>query len=69
MAQSLASGSILGAVRDTPEWFRQEAEKCFFLAEKIMDKKAADALVTYGAELFAQAERMDATRAAAVLKG
>ena len=69
MALSLGPGAKRGAVLDTPEWFRQEAEKCFSLAEKLMDEGAADALVAYGAELIARAERMDATLAAAVSMG
>ncbi len=68
-ARPWAQASRRRTVLDTPDWFRQEAEKCFFLADKIMDENASDALVTYGAELIARAERMEATLAAAVPKG
>jgi hypothetical protein len=61
MASLLGSGSAASAVLDTPEWLRQEAEKCFLLADKTIDEKAADALLTYGSELLARAERMEAT--------
>lgn len=49
----------------TPEWFREEAERCFQLAEKIVDQKASEALVAYGRELLGQAERMEAAVTAA----
>jgi len=51
---------------DTPEWFRDEAERCFRVAEKMMDQKSADSLTAYGRELLAQAERMEATLDAAM---
>ena len=51
---------------DTPEWFRDEAERCFRLAEKMTDQKSVDSLVAYGRELLDRAERMEATLAAAV---
>jgi len=51
---------------DTPEWFRDEAERCFRLAEKMTDQKSIESLMRYGSELLAQAERMEATLAAAV---
>lgn len=52
----------------TPEWFREEAEHCFQLAEKIVDQKASEALVAYGRELLGQAERMEAAVIAAAVE-
>ncbi len=46
---------------NTPQWFREEAEHCFRLAEKITDQRASDALISYGRELLAKAEGMAAT--------
>ncbi len=50
----------------TPQWFREEAERCFHLAEKITDQKASDDLVAYGRELLARAERVEAVLATAM---
>ena len=44
----------------TPQWFREEAERCFQFAEKIADQKGSDALMAYGRELLVRAERMEA---------
>ncbi len=56
---------MLRAPLHTPQWFRQEAERCFDLVERIADQKASDALMTYGAELLAEAERIEAVLSAA----
>ncbi len=53
---------------DTPEWYRDEAERCFRLAEKMTDQKSVESLVAYGRELLGQAERMEATLAAAIVE-
>jgi hypothetical protein len=44
----------------TPRSLREQAEKCFRLAEGTTDDRTHDALVTYGEELRARAERMEA---------
>jgi hypothetical protein len=61
MMRLSADDAANAAVLDTSEWFRQEAEKCFRLPERTTDESAADALLTYGSELLARAERMEAT--------
>jgi len=61
MTRSFAPDSVTGIALDTPDWCRREAEKCFLLAEKVTDDKAADALLIYGSELLARAERMEET--------
>jgi hypothetical protein len=44
----------------TPQWYREEAERCFRLAENVSDQKASADLMNYGRELLARAERMEA---------
>ena len=51
---------------NTPAWFRDEAERCFRLAEKMTDQRSSDSLLAYGNELLSQAKRMEATLAAVV---
>ena len=48
----------------SPQGLREEAARCFRLAENLMDQKDHDALVDYGHELQDRAARMEA-----VLKG
>lgn len=52
---------------DTPEWFRDEAKRCFRLAEKMTDQRSVESLLAYGSELLGQAERMEATLTAALV--
>jgi len=44
----------------TPQKFRDDAERCFRLASTITDASAHDALMGYGRELLDRAERMEA---------
>jgi hypothetical protein len=44
----------------SPRSLREQAEKCFRLAQGTTDDRTHDALVTYGEELWARAERMEA---------
>ena len=47
-----------------PEWLRDQAERCFRLADDAWDDQTRDALRSYGEELQHRAERMET-----VLKG
>jgi hypothetical protein len=42
-----------------PPWLRQQALRCFRLAEQTWDDATRDALVGYGRELLERAERME----------
>jgi hypothetical protein len=44
----------------TPQKLRDDAERCFRLANTINDVRAHDALMEYGRELLDRAERMEA---------
>jgi hypothetical protein len=44
----------------TPQWLRDEADRCFRLAAEVWDDKAQSALISYGRELEAEAEQMEA---------
>ena len=45
----------------TAQGLRDEAQRCFRLAEGATDKRLRQELVAYGRELIDRAERMDAT--------
>lgn len=57
------------AALHTLQWFREEAERCFRLAEKLTDERASEDLITYGRELLARAEHMEMVRSAATAEG
>ena len=44
----------------TVQWLPDEAEHCFRLAKEVWDERAQSALVSYGRELVAEAEQMEA---------
>lgn len=50
----------------TARGLRDEAERCFRLAESATDKRLREELVAYGRELIDRAERMEATETPAV---
>ena len=43
----------------SPQWLRNEAERCFRLAQNLMGQKDHDALVDYGRELQERAGRVE----------
>jgi len=43
----------------TPPWLREQAMRCFRLAEQSWDDKTREALTGYGRELLERAERME----------
>jgi hypothetical protein len=45
----------------TAQGLREEAQRCFRLAEGATDKRLREELLAYGRELIDRAERMDAT--------
>ncbi len=45
----------------TPQKLRDDAERCFRLANTINDARAHDALMEYGRELLDRAERVEAS--------
>lgn len=51
---------------DTPEWSRDEADRCLQLADKMTDETSSASLLAYGNELLGEPERMEATLAAAL---
>jgi hypothetical protein len=48
----------------TAEGLREEADRCFGLAESASDKRLRDELLAYGRELIERAEKMRATEGA-----
>ena len=49
----------------TPQWLREEAERCFRIAANLRSQKDQEALLEYGRELVKRAERMEAALNAA----
>ena len=43
----------------TPAWLREQADRCFRLADQALDNQTRDALATYGRELLERAEKME----------
>jgi hypothetical protein len=43
---------------DSPDRLREEAERCFRLANEITDERAHDALIAYGHELLDEARAL-----------